>query len=98
MARKAANKRSITTGHPPANNPHGPFRAITASPSVDIEGSPAVRLGDKYPAHAPDFVPTTPVIEGSSKVFINGKPAARVGDRLACQDRILTGSSKVEIG
>ena len=41
-----ANKTHKTKGHPP----HGPFAALTASPNVNVDGSPVLRNMDEFHA------------------------------------------------
>ena len=93
-----ANLASITLGHPPSANPHGPFSAVSGSPSVFVEGSPALRKGDPFPPHSPSFVPNARLVGGSSTVFADGLPLGRKGDRLDCGDSLAKGSSTVDAG
>lgn len=76
--------------------------AITGSPDVDIDSTPAVRQGDAYESHT---CPTCPgpshprnLSGGSSTVFINGMSAGRVGDAIDCGGSADVGSETVYIG
>lgn len=61
--------------HPSATGP-----AIQGSPTVYVNGMPAVRVGDQG-IHAVCCGPNTwSAQRGSTTVFINGKAAHRVGD------------------
>ena len=93
----AATVGSTTAGHdgyPPVTMPVG-------SPSVFINGKPALRQGDGGVTHTkPKSSPHEVVVSGgSSTVKINGVPAARIGDPCACGDVLAGGgSSNVSIG
>lgn len=93
----AATVGTVTAGHdgyPPVVMPAG-------SPSVFINGKPALRKGDGGVTHTkPDHSPHEVVVSGgSSTVMINGVPAARIGDPCACGDTLASGgSSNVSIG
>ncbi len=94
----AHRQSDIGSGHgchfPPSN-------ATGGSLNVDINGLPAMRIGDSYAAHA---CPKhggghgRTLAEGSASVFINGKPAGRIGDAIDCGGTAQTGSSNVFIG
>ncbi|QSM00880.1 PAAR domain containing protein [Yersinia phage YerA41] len=79
---------------------HGAFpsRAVDqGSPNVNINGKPAVRVGDHWVTHC-DPKPSchdSVGASGSPTVFVNGKPLMRVGDAIACGSTAATGSSDV---
>ncbi|UXT51855.1 uropathogenic specific protein [Agrobacterium tumefaciens] len=94
----AHRQNDIGSGHgchfPPSN-------ATGGSPTVFINGKPAMRVGDSYAAH------TCPkhggghgraLAEGSASVSINGRPAGRIDDAIDCGGTAQTGSSNVSIG
>ena len=55
--------------------------AIQGSSNVNINGSGAVRIGDKVASHGlSPHSPTPPMVGGSSKVFANGIGVHRKGD------------------
>ena len=93
----AATVGIVTAGHdgyPPVVMPVG-------SPSVFINGKPALRKGDGGVTHTKPKGTTHEVVVsgGSSTVMINGVPAARIGDPCACGDTLASsGSSNVSIG
>lgn len=61
------------------------------SPDVNINGSPAHRLGDTGPCNCPHggtFASTV----GSGTVFVNGQPLTRIGDTTTCQSCGQSGS------
>ena len=93
----AATVGTVTAGHdgyPPVVMPVG-------SPSVFINGKPALRKGDGGVTHTkPKNSPHEVVVSGgSSTVMINGIPAARIGDPCACGDTLASnGSSNVSVG
>lgn len=69
------------------------------SDNVFVNGSAAVRVGDKALGHYPYLIHETPfMIEGSGTVFINGKKACRMGDLASCGDIAAPGSSDVFFG
>lgn len=103
--------------HPPAPIPtplpHAPvpLSFTIGSPSVNINGSPAVRVLDMTaPCMPAGCVPSSggTIVRGSTGVLINGRPAARLGDVVSfpgcvgpipCPTgRIITGSKDVNIG
>lgn len=70
------------------------------SPTVSINGKPAVRKGDKVGPHSaagcsPD---TSSLSTGSSTVKIDGQPAGRIGDQYGGDNFIISGSHNVFIG
>lgn len=77
-----------------------PTPAIAGSPDVEINGLPALRLGDAFAPHDKPKHPPHPraLAAGSGTVEINGKPAGRVGDAIDCGGVIDSGSGDVEIG
>lgn len=81
------------------HNVTGP--AIKGSSNVNINGLPALRLGDPG-IHATCCGSNTwECSEGSSTVFINGLPAVRMGDMTThCGGigKIISGSPNVNIG
>lgn len=90
-----ARQGDACTGHggfPPRANDQG-------SPNVFINGRPAHRLGDHWPAHCqgPECHDAT-LAQGSATVFVNGRPLARVGDALSCGSRVAGGSANVFAG
>jgi uncharacterized Zn-binding protein involved in type VI secretion len=76
-----------------------PSPAIEGSPDVEIDGKPAMRVGDAYAPHACPTCPAPPhprrLAVGSPTVFINGRPAGRVGDAIDCGGSAATGSRTV---
>ena len=95
---KASNMSHKTKGHPPSHNPHGPFKAVTGSSDVFIEGGAAIRKGDKFPPHTSSFVPNSRLTQGSSSVYVNGKALSRKGDKLNCGDSLAEGADNVSAG
>lgn len=92
----ATRKGDNDTGHDAC-----PPRGLSShSPDVYINGIPAGRVGDTYPAHGcPLHSPHSGAIaKGSSTVFINGIPAGRVGDPVTCGGAVAEGSKNVFIG
>ena len=75
--------------------------AICGSPTIRIDGRPALRVGDRG-VHAACCGPNTWVaLEGSGTVFIDGRPLHRLGDNAAhCggTGRLIEGSSTVSVG
>jgi|APCry1669189034_1035192.scaffolds.fasta_scaffold20987_3 hypothetical protein len=71
----------------------------TGSPTVLINGAPAVRLGDIVGPHP--FIGCGPDVSvlttGSAKVLINGLPAGRIGDIYTADNIIISGSPTVFI-
>ena len=68
---------------------------ISGSPDVFINGSSAVRVGDKVAKHSKRGAHASPVMtSGSSDVFVNGLPLVREGDSASC-GHVATGSSDV---
>jgi len=81
---------------------NGPMMTTTGtgSPTVFINGQPAVRLGDlvgPHPFHGcgPDISPLT---TSSSTVLIDGLGAGRIGDIYTADNIIIVGSPNVFIG
>jgi len=72
--------------------------AIQGSSNVNVNGSGAVRIGDKVASHglAPHS-PTPPMVGGSTTVFANGIGVSRSGDAASCGHTI-SGSSNVNAG
>lgn len=73
----ARGSSDVQVGGLPAARPgdastNGGAGAVEGSPSVFINGKPAVRVGDRTGCGV--------VVQGSSTVFVNGKPLARAGD------------------
>jgi uncharacterized Zn-binding protein involved in type VI secretion len=69
--------------------------------TVQINGLPAVRIGDQHVCALPPLVgphPANTIVKGSATVLIEGKPAARQGDLTGCGAAIVTGSPNVQIG
>jgi uncharacterized Zn-binding protein involved in type VI secretion len=64
------------------------------SPTVNLGGMPAARVGDKLTCVGP---PDT-IAAGSSSVMIAGMPAARLGDATAHGGSIAVGLPTVNIG
>lgn len=77
-----SRKGDIASGH----GCFPPTPAISASPSVYVDGIPALRKGDAVALHGCGVCPPHPrtVSGGSGNVYINGKPAARKGDAIGC--------------
>lgn len=68
------------------------------SPNVFINGRPAHRVGDHWPAHTCPSIPEThdgQASGGSPNVFVNGRPLCRVGDPVSCGDSMCEGSTNV---
>ena len=84
------------TGHD-ACPPRG---LATGSPDVIVNGQPAGRVGDSYPAHScPAHPPHSGVIAaGSSTVFINNRAAGRISDPVSCGGSVAVGSPNVITG
>lgn len=74
---------------------------VAGSPDVQINGKPALRVGDPG-IHAACCGPNTwKAAAGSSTVFINGKPAHRLGDmtqHCGGVGKLIEGSPNVTIG
>lgn len=93
----AATVGCMTSGH----GGYPPVAIAEGSPTVKINGKPAVRKGDSGVMHTKPkgTIHSVVVSGGSSKVFINGRPAARSGDPCGCGDTIVGGcSSNVTFG
>lgn len=95
----AHRKGDIGSGHgchfPPSS-------ATGGSPDVNVDGIPAMRVGDAYAAHGCTAGHAPPhdraLSAGSGSVFINGKAAGRIGDGIDCGGSATTGSFTVFIG
>ena len=76
-----------------------PTTATTGSGDVEVNGLPALRVGDAFADHSKPGSPPHPrsLAAGSPTVFINGLPAGRVGDAVDCGGTVVTGSPDVEI-
>ena len=87
---KAARKGDLGSEHDgfPAS------KAIEGSPDIEIDGKPAVRVGDAFEAHPH----ARHLKEGSSSVLFNGKKAGRIGDAIDCGGKVQEGSPGVTIG
>ncbi len=76
-----------------------PSEALSGSPDVEINGIPAMRVGDPYAPHACLANHAPPhgrkLAQGSPTVEINGKPAGRVGDPIDCGGKVSMGSNNV---
>jgi uncharacterized Zn-binding protein involved in type VI secretion len=77
---------------PVASHVGGPV--TDGSPTVNIGGAPAARVGD----HSRCSASQDTIVQGSPTVFIEGRPAVRSGDRCAHSGVILTGFESVIIG
>lgn len=73
-------------------------KITSASPNVRINGIPAARASADHVDCSKHSHGRKVIAEGSGGVRINGFPAARVGDRTACDAKISSGSSNVNIG
>lgn len=72
--------------------------AIQGSSNVNVNGSGAVRLGDKVASHGlPPHAPTPPMVSASSTVRVNSIPVCRSGDSANCGHSI-SGSANVSAG
>lgn len=75
--------------------------AIAGSPNVNINGRPAVRVGDNG-VHAVCCGPNTwQAVKGSGTVMINNKPAHRMGDtdqHCGGVGQMIEGSADVIVG
>ena len=81
MPNAALTGTSMSTGHgcfPPQ------VSTGVGSPTVMINGAPAVLLGDLFSVHCCETCHPGTVITGSTTVYINGRPVARVGDLVGC--------------
>ncbi|BBN63147.1 MULTISPECIES: PAAR domain-containing protein [Pseudomonas] len=77
---------------------HQTGQIVSGSSDVYINGEPAARAhADQAKCDEHSSRPQV-IAQGSSNVYINGHPAARVGDRIACDAKIVVGSSNVFIG
>ncbi len=90
MVLRAARKGDLGSEHDgfPAS------KAIEGSPDIEINGKPAVRVGDAFEAHPHE----RHLKEGSSSVWFNGRKAGRVGDAIDCGGTVEDGSPDVSIG
>ncbi len=71
---------SDSHGCPGCSHPvQGP--AVGGSPNVNINGMPALRVGDPGIHSSCCGANTWKAAQGSPNVFINGKPAVRLGDQ-----------------
>jgi len=86
----------VCTGHDCFN----PRPSISASPNVNANGIPVVRVGDNYALHGcSNRKPHTGIlVSGSSTVSVNGLPVGRVGDGISCNSSVAAGSPDVIIG
>ncbi|MDB6183278.1 PAAR domain-containing protein [Paracoccus fistulariae] len=71
--------------------------AISGSPDVELNGLPALRLGDRLEPHScSKHKPhERTVAEGSSTVFVNGRSLVRIGDAIDCGGEMAQGSPNV---
>jgi len=67
------------------------------SPSVFINGAPAVRVGDAVAGHGLSPHDSPVMQEGSQSVRVNGLAVCRAGDAASCGDTA-TGSTTVAAG
>jgi uncharacterized Zn-binding protein involved in type VI secretion len=65
---------------------------VTGSPNVNINGIPAVRIGDVVSSHGDGEHNSSVMVSGSPTVFINGIPLVKAGDVSSCGHAI-SGSS-----
>ena len=72
-------------------------RDIQGSPNVMVNGSPAVRVGDRIQGHGKPPHSGPVMVQGSSTVYVNGKKLCRAGDRASC-GHSTTGSGNVSAG
>lgn len=82
---------------------HGGFAprggASSGSSDVIINGSPALRVGDPWPAHTDgNSTHAGAQSAGSATVVVNGQALARIGDAIDCGDAVAGGSSDVISG
>lgn len=87
---KAARKGDLGSEH----DVFPPSKAVEGSPDIEINGKPAVRVGDNFEAHPHE----RRLKEGSSSVWFNGKKAGRIGDAIDCGGKVMEGSPDVLIG
>ncbi|MFS4438713.1 PAAR domain-containing protein [Paracoccaceae bacterium GXU_MW_L88] len=89
----ACRKTDIGAGHDKC--PDSP--AIAGSPDVEVNGLPALRVGDALEVHGCSrHKPHGRAVDaGSATVFVNGKPLARVGDAIDCGGEMAQGSPDV---
>ena len=93
---KASFKTATGSGHgchfPPTN-------ATDGSGDVEIEGKPALRVGDAFAAHGCSPCGKPPhkraLSEGSGTVYINGRKAGRIGDPIDCGGTVQSGAGTV---
>lgn len=75
-----------------------PRPSIEGSPSVFVNGRPALRVGDRWAVHCcPEISECHGSVQaaGSSTVFVEGRALARVGDAVACGTIVAEGSDDV---
>lgn len=68
------------------------------SPTVSINGKPAVRVGDAIQPHGRSPHNNAVMATGSATVFVNGIPLCRDGDVASCGHVASGGSSDVNCG
>ncbi len=91
---------SLTTGH----ESWPPQTVDAGSGDVNINGSPASRIGDPVSIHvSPSNSPPTgthdgTIASGSGTVLVNGIGLARLGDDISCGGTIAKGSGNVFAG
>jgi len=90
--------------HPCQTTGHGSFpptASLEGSGNVNVNGNPALIVGNKFAVHCdpkPTCHPPT-ASSGSGSVFINGQPACRIGDDTDCGDAMAgPASTNVIIG
>ena len=90
-----ARKTDLASGH--EGFPATP--ATTGSGDVEVNGLPALRLGDGFADHSkPGHPPHARALAaGSPTVFINGLPAGRLGDSVDCGGAVISASPDVDI-
>jgi uncharacterized Zn-binding protein involved in type VI secretion len=79
----------LVSGSPHVGGVIGP----PGTPSILINGQPAVKAGDKCVCTGPNAV-----AKGSMTVMFENKPAARLGDLTSHGGTIMSGSANVIIG
>jgi uncharacterized Zn-binding protein involved in type VI secretion len=70
---------------------------VQGSPTVFVNGKPAVRIYDLVSCHGLSPHSSPIIIQGSNSVFVNGKRVCRAGDRANC-GHPATGSKNVFAG
>jgi len=86
----------MCSGHPAGPTYFPPRPAITASPTVFVDGIPAVRVTDQWAPHTNILnVHSGVSVGGSFTVFCDGLPLVRVTDAIDCGSIVLTGSVTV---